>query len=429
MVSMQPVAAARAQPRTFLGWWIVASAFLIYFMSVGVLGTGTVFFKALSAEFGWDRGVLSGAFSLGFLLAGAATPLWGRVADRRGPRAAFLPGVILTGSLCILQCRIWNLASLYVINVLLAVSAAGISLIPVSVILSNWFVQKRGRAIGLAYAGEGFGGLILMPVVGALVVTVGWRYAYAISGVVFLVALLPVALWIKNRPEDVGLQPDGLDASPAHAEQPRAAASSNVASLSLSECLRTRTFWLVAATWFLTMMALAAEGLHQVPYLTDLGFSMPSASLVAGAVGGMSILGRLGFGLLAERYAVRPIYALTYLLAGIGAAALLATAWIGSAGAVLYIIFAGVANGGALALSALLVADLFGARALGEIFGLLALAATLGGALGGTGAGLLFDLTGTYTIPFALGVALCAVGCVLMLLVRPPGSSQSIVDS
>ena len=421
MVDMQ-LGAAQPQPRIFLGWWIVAAAFVIYFMSVGVLGTGTVYFKALSAEFGWNRGELAGAFSLGFLLAGAATPLWGRVADRRGPRAAFLPGVILTGTLCILQSRIWNLTSLYVINVLLAVAAAGISLIPVSVILSNWFVQKRGRAIGLAYAGEGFGGLILTPVVGALVVTIGWRYAYAVSGVVFLAVLLPVALWIKNRPEDVGLRPDGLDASAVHSAYQSAAVSGSARSLSLSECLRTSTFWLVAATWFLTMMPLAAEGLHQVPYLTDLGFSMPSAALVAGAVGGMSIFGRLGFGLLAERYAVRPTYALTYLLAGIGAAALLATAAIGPVGAVLYIIFAGVANGGALALSALLVTDLFGVRALGEIFGLLALAATLGGAIGGTGAGLLFDLTGSYKIPFALGVVLCGVGCVLMLLVRPPDS-------
>jgi MFS family permease len=139
----------------FFGWWIVAAAFVIYFMSAGLLGTGTVYFKPLSSEFGWHRGELSGAFSLGFLLAGAATPLWGRIADRRGPRAAFLPGVILTGAICLLQSRIWNLTSLYIINVALAVAGAGVSLIPVSVILSNWFVRRRGRAIGIAYMGEG----------------------------------------------------------------------------------------------------------------------------------------------------------------------------------------------------------------------------------------------------------------------------------
>ncbi|MFI5398827.1 MAG: MFS transporter [Candidatus Binatia bacterium] len=406
----------------FFGWWIVAAAFVIYFMSAGLLGTGTVYFKPLSAEFGWHRGELSGAFSLGFLLAGAATPLWGRIADRRGPRAAFLPGVMLTGVICLLQSRIWNLTSLYIINVALAVAGAGVSLIPVSVILSNWFVRRRGRAIGIAYTGEGFGILILTPVVGMLVVSVGWRYAYILSGLAFLGVLMPVVVWIKNRPQDVGQSADGVPSPSPSARPSVEGIDTDARGLSLSEALRTSAFWVIALAWFVTMMPLAAEGLHQVPYLTDLGFSTASAALLAGAVGGMSILGRLGFGLLAERYPVRPIYVWCYVLAGIGAAALWAAARVGSVSLVVYVVFAGIANGGALALSALLVAECFGVRALGEIFGLLALAATIGGAVGGTAAGVLFDMTGSYDIAFGLGVVLCGAGCVLMALAKPPAS-------
>lgn len=405
----------------FFGWRIVAAAFLIYFMSGGLFTTATVFFKALTTEFGWSRGELSGVFSLGFLVAGVSAPIWGRVADRRGPRASFLPGVVITGCLCILLSRVFNLASLYGLYLVFTFGSAGISLIPISVLLSNWFVRKRGRAIGVAYTGIGFGSLILTPVIGYLVTTVGWRSTYVLCGVAVLVVLTPVVLWITNRPSDLGLSPDGIDAPAVPATPASHPVLDQVSGgFSLVEAVRTPAFWMVAAAWLTTLMPLTAVGLHQVPYMTDLGLSTESAALVAGGVGGMSIIGRVGLGLLSERYPIGRIYASCYLLAAVGIAALWAATPLGPSALGLYIVAYGIAVGGSFALTALLVGDLFGGRALGEIFGLLGLAATIGGAIGGTGAGFLFDFTGSYDTVFALSVAATMAGALLMALVRRP---------
>jgi MFS family permease len=237
---------------------------------------------------------------------------------------------------------------------------------------------------------------------------------------------MPVALWLKNRPEDLGLLPDGRDPSlrdSVSADEDAATGGAD-ASLTLGSAVRTSAFWLVALTWMVTMMSLAAVGLHQVAFLTDVGLPTESASLAAGAVGGMSILGRIGFGVLSERFQIRRLYAVCYLMCGVGIALLWATPSVGSASLVAYVACFGVATGGSFALTALLVGDLFGIRALGEIFGLLGLIATIGGAIGVTGAGLLFDRAGSYDIVFPVCVALSWLGAVLVLLVRPISDAE-----
>jgi sugar phosphate permease len=404
----------------------VGGAFLIYFVSGGLFNTATVFFRALSADFEWERGALSGAFSLGFIVAGVSAPFWGRIADRHGPRSSFLPGALITGVLCLLLSQVSNLASLYVLYIVFTFGSAGISLIPISVLLSNWFVEKRGRAIGIAYTGVGFGGLVFTPVAGFLVERLGWRSAYAIAGIAVIALITPVALWLKNRPEELGLLPDGRD--PSLRDSASADSDATVggidASLTLGSAVRTSAFWLVALTWMVTMMSLAAVGLHQVAFLTDVGLSTESASLAAGAVGGVSILGRIGFGVLSERFQIRGLYAVCYLMCGVGIALLWATPSIGSTSLFAYVACFGIATGGSFALTAMLVGDLFGIRALGEIFGLLGLIATIGGASGVTGAVLLFDRAGNYDVVFAVCVALSWFGAVLILQVRPISDAE-----
>ena len=406
----------------FHGWRIVAGAFAIYFVSGGLFNTATIYLKALTSEFGWDRGEVSGVFSLGFLVVGLASPIWGRVADRRGPRSSFLPGVVITGVLCIALSRVWSLPSLYGLYALFTFGFAALSVIPISVLLANWFVRKRGRAIGIAYTGVGFGTLLLTPVVGFLVASIGWRGAYVTSGIAVLGLLTPVVLRITDRPQDLGLTADGLppseeEASPSLLDP---VALSGTSGLSVAEALRTSAFWIVAFIWLMTMMPLSAVSLHQVPFMTDLGLSTQWASVAAGCVGGLSILGRIGAGFLSERLSIQRIYAACYLLLGLGIGSLWATTTLGPLALVPYVACFGIAVGGCFALTALLVGHLFGSRALGEIFGALGLAGTTGGAIGGTGAGLLFDAFGSYDGVFAACIALSLLGSVLILCVRRP---------
>jgi len=405
----------------FFGWWVVGVAFLVYFVGGGLFNSATVFFKALSADFEWERGALAGVFSVGLIVVGLSAPIWGRIADRYGPRAAFLPGALITGGLCLLLSRVSNLDTLYVLYIAFTFGCGAISLVPISVLLSNWFVEMRGRAIGIAYTGAGLGGLVFAPVAGFLVERFGWRSAYMIAGIAVIGLIVPAALWIKNRPGDLGLLPDGRDPSRHDSAQAGedAAADGGRASVALGTAVRTPAFWLVALTWMMTMMSLAAVELHQVAFLTDVGFATESASLAAGGVAGMSILGRIGFGVLSERLRIGFLYAICYAMCALGIALLWATPTLGSASLAAYVACFGIATGGSFALTALLVGDLFGIRALGEIFGLLGLIATIGGAIGVTGAGVLFDRMGSYDAVFAVCIALCSLGAVLILFVRP----------
>jgi sugar phosphate permease len=283
----------------------------------------------------------------------------------------------------------------------------------------------RGRAIGIAYTGEGFGILLFAPAAGVLVTTIGWRGSYILAGLVVLLVIVPVACWIKNRPGDLGLLPDGSDPEPVDSRWTQDVAGPDAAGLSLRSTLATSAFAILSVNWVFTTMAIIAIGLHQVPLLTDLGISTEAASLAAGTVGGLGILGRLGFAVLAERRSTIWLFVVCYLLCAVGVALLWATASLGSVALVLYAVVFGVAAGGAWALSPLLIGELFGVVALGEIFGILGIAATLGGAAGGVGAGILFDLTGNYDLVLALCIALFVVGALLMLFVRAPRSTHT----
>lgn len=437
------VSGSYSRPRIFFGWWIVAGSWLIYLVIEGLFYTATVFLKPLAQEFGWSRAQVSGAFSVGLLIAGLSAPLWGRIADRRGARLALVPGVLVSGVLFILLSQTQSLFSLYTLYILLCVGAGGISVIPLTVLLSNWFVEKRGRATGIAFTGLGFGTLILTPVAGYLTETLGWRYAYIASGLLVLVPLTPIVLLMKNKPEELGLLPDGAKSSRsaagtegtvAQAGYPAAVGSSvgqealaesSGDGLSLREGVRIPAFWITSVSWFLLAIPESAIWLHQVPFMTDLGLSTQSASFFAGFAGGMSIVGGIAFGFLAERYSIRYVFLACYLVLAMAILTLLASNRADVAFLYLYVPLFGIALGGSYTVYPLLVADLFGIRALGAIFGLLGIAYMIGAALGPTVAGYLFDLSGSYEIVFILSLALTLIGSALILLVGHPGGSAS----
>ncbi len=382
-------------------WSALAAGFLVYFASGGLFNAATVFFKAIDADLQIGRGLLAGAFSVGFLAAGLAAPLWGRLADRRGPRAALVPGALLTGSFCVLLARADTALSLYTAYTALTLAAAGISLVPISVLIARWFENDRGRAMGLAFTGEGFGALLLTPLFGELIARWGWRQAYVVAGAGLICLLAPVVALLASVPEERL----GRSAAPRGEREE---------GLTLRQALGTAPFWLVAAAWFTAMIPLSAVSLHQVAFLTDAGLPMRSASFAAGLVGGMGIAGRALFGWLAERWPIRWIYTACYLLMALGIALLdVVTSWAGPALAG-YVVCFGVATGGAFSLAPLQVAHLFGVRALGEVFGVLGLAATVGGALGGAGAGVLYDRLGSYDQVLDLSVTLAVVASAVM---------------
>src|SRR5579872_4291280 len=199
----------------FYGWIIVAVTFVTMAIGVNARTSFSLLFPRIINEFGWDQGVTAGAFSFGFLVSGAVSPLIGRMMDRGGPRAVMELGVaLMAGGLLLapLTTQPWHL---YVtIGVMVGAGSVCLGYSGQSLFLPNWFNRRRGLAIGLAFAGVVIGSVTLLPWVQHMIEQTGWRTACTAMGVMILVVLAPINLLLRKRPQDIGLQPDG-DAAPA----------------------------------------------------------------------------------------------------------------------------------------------------------------------------------------------------------------------
>ena len=198
----------------FYGWVIVAVTFVTMAIGVTARTSFSLLFPPIVTEFGWERGVTAGAFSFGFLVSGAMSPLIGRMMDRFGPRAVMELGVFLMGGgmlLAPLTTQPWHLY--LTIGVLVGGGSICLGYSGQSLFLPNWFVRRRGLAIGIAFAGAGIGSIIMLPWVQLMIERTGWRTACTAMGILVLVALAPINLLLRKRPQDIGLEPDG-DAAP-----------------------------------------------------------------------------------------------------------------------------------------------------------------------------------------------------------------------
>jgi MFS family permease len=261
----------------FYGWVIVAVTFVTMAIGVNARTAFSLFYPPIISEFGWERGVTAGAFSFGFVASAIASPLIGRLMDRRGPRAVMELGVLLMGSgllLAPLTTQPWHLY--LTIGVLVGSGSVCLGYSGQSLFVPNWFIRRRGLAIGLAFAGVGIGSVTLLPWVQHMIEHTGWRTACTAMGIVVLVVLAPINLLLHKRPEDIGLQADGDAAPTATSAKP----ASNIVDpvwagtdWTLPLALRTARFWWIATGYFCGLYIWYAVQVHQTKFLLDIGFS------------------------------------------------------------------------------------------------------------------------------------------------------------
>ena len=198
----------------FYGWVIVVVTFVTMAIGVNARTAFSLFFPPIVDEFGWERGVTAGAFSFGFVVSAAVSPLIGRMMDRFGPRGVMELGVALMAAgllLAPLTTQPWHLY--LTIGVMVGAGSVCLGYSGQSLFLPNWFNRRRGLAMGLAFAGVGIGSITLLPWVQLMIEQTGWRTACTAMGIMILVVLAPINLLLRKRPEDIGLLPDG-DAAP-----------------------------------------------------------------------------------------------------------------------------------------------------------------------------------------------------------------------
>jgi MFS family permease len=410
----------------FYGWIIVAVAFVTMGIGVNARTAFSLLFPPMLDEFGWGRGVTAGAFSFGFLASALFGPLLGRLMDRRGPRVVVLLGVILVAAglaLAPLVERPWHL---YVtLGVLVGGGSICLGYTGHALFLPNWFVRRRGLAMGLAFSGVGGGGIVLLPWVQALIARAGWRTACLALAVVVLVVLVPLNVLLRRRPEDLGLAPDGDAAPSGGAAHPGHAA--NVVDpawvavdWTLGRAVRTARFWWVAVGFMGGLFAWYAVQVHQTKYLIEVGFSPTMAAWALGLVPLAGIVGQIALGHLSDRVGREWVWTLSSV--GFGLCYLLLLAMRQSPSpALLYLMVAaqGVLGYGLASVFGAIPAEIFQGRHYGTIFGTLSLTSIVGGALGPWVAGVLYDRTGTYTLAFWIAIACSAVSAGAMWLAAP----------
>lgn len=406
-------------PRFFYGWFIVVILFFVSIIDGGFTYTFSTFLKPLTEEFGWSRAETATAFSLYLLIGGLILPVWGWLVDHIGARGVFLLSAVIDGVALFFLSTVQNLSVYYAWYLLLGIGLAGIGPMPVGKVVTQWFVAKRGLAMGIALVGASGGGLVLVPLCGFLIAEFSWRIAYLALAALSLGLMFPLVwFFVVNTPEEKGLQPLGqngsADSAPVleNAAAPRQEDIVAARDWSLKEALFTPTFWLLGVAFCLGLMAAGAVHTHQVAFLQDAGQSLELASTITGVSLGMSMAGRFAAGWVSEHFP-RPHYilAICLLMQATGAGCLMYLDVFGTGGLTLFVLLFGLGYGGMIVLWPLTVSHDFGRRAFGTIAGVLGtIGLSLGGASGPIIAGAIFDNTGSYDWAFLGCISIFIIG-------------------
>ena len=401
--------------RFFYGWLIVGILFFISIIDGGFTYTFSTFLKPLTQEFGWSRAETATAFSLYLLVAGLVLPFWGWLIDHVGARWVFLLSALIDGVALLLLSTVHSLTGFYSLYLFLGVGLAGIGPMPVGKVVTQWFVAKRGRAMGIALVGASGGGLVLVPLCGFLIAEYSWRVAYQVLAALSLGGMLPLVwFFVVNTPEEKGLRPLGQD-SPAQTTAPMAPEQKQEPrsqDWTLRQALSTSTFWLLAVAFGLGLMAAGAVHAHQVAFLQDAGYTLERAATITGISLGMSMAGRFVAGWVSEHVRhPHSILAGCLCLQAVGIGALPYLDSLGFWALALFVPLFGLGYGGMIVLWPLTVGHNFGQQSFGAIAGVLGmLGLSLGGALGPIIAGAIYDNTGSYDWAFLSCVGVFFVG-------------------
>ena len=396
-------------------WTILAASCLILLVSMGWRYSIGVFFKSMTAEFGWERATLSGVVALNMLVFGFSQPIVGQLVDRLGPRRVLLLGSVVLGAglVAVSWSRSWlGIVVSYAILVGLGFGATTITVN--SALISRWFDRNRGLALGIASAGVSAGQAVVVPLSTAVLIAWGWRQGFLVLGSVSTILLLLVVLLaVRDQP------PAGTAAA---AGSGQALARHDVRPL---VAMRSVVFWQLGGAFATCGFAISLMATHFIAYATDVGLSREVAGRMFGFVGVMSILGSLVTGWLSDRVGRRLPLAGVYLLR-VAAFALLIRArtpadfWVSA-------ILLGFCWAAPFPLTSAFTGDLWGKGAIATIFGTIFFLHLIGDALGAYVGGLLFDRTGSYTLVFGLAATLAGLAGVSVLTIRSRAEPAAVV--
>ena len=390
---------------------IAASCFGIQAVGVGTYFSFGVLFNPLISEFGWSRASIAGAASMAFFLMGLLGIGIGRLNDRIGPRKLMTVTGVFFGLGYLLMSRLETIWQLYLFfGVIFGIGLSSIDVIALTTI-ARWFVRKRGLVTGMVKVGTGAGQMTIPFLVSLLIISYGWRYTCVLVGVAVLIFMVAIAQLMRRDPGMMGLLPDGDETGSA--DEP----AIEVEGLSLGEAIRTRQFWTICAIDLAVVFCLMLVMVHIVPFAIDIDVSPTKAAGVLATIGGVSMAGRFFSGLTIDRVGSRRvmIFCFFLLIAGLLWLLLAKELWMIYLFAAIY----GIGHGVFFTTLSPIVAEFFGIKAHGALFGIAMFCGAFGGALGPFLAGYIFDVTGGYDLAIWICIVMSALGFVLVSSLKP----------
>ncbi|MCP4757211.1 MAG: MFS transporter [Proteobacteria bacterium] len=381
----------------FYGWFVLAGIFLITAVTCGAFYSFGVFFVPIMSEFGWARGTTSGAVFASGIAYAASVPLIGTAADRYNFNLVAVVAAGIMGLGFFLGSRIQSVWQLYLFaGILPGIGACAAIPLPISLI-TRWFNQRQGMALGIASAGIGTGAGLVPLLTAYLIANFGWRTAFVVIGVMIWSTYIPVVLLVIRKPD-----PDYVRSFDGE-ESPRAVVDASAGGdrgITLVQAAGTTQFWLLFVVFALCILCLGVVMTHVVAFALDSGLTALKAASILTVSGMCSIAGRLAAGIVSDRISAKTVLIFGLALQG------LTIFWLSKADSIwMFYTFAvlfGVSYGANLVMIPKLTASVFGAKSMGSVYGGLSVGDGLGFAMGSLLAGYVFDLFGSYTVSFVL---------------------------
>ena len=392
------------RPPLYFGWYVLAAVTFIAFVNAGSRSCFGIFVIPMSEDFGWNRFTISVVAAIGAVVGGVAQPFLGYAFDRLGARKVILTSLVTVGLATAALGLTFNFIFLLIVfGFIASISNSGAAL-GRGALLARWFIRKRATVVSIGAVGTSAGSLLLVPFSMYLLQATGdnWRITWAALGMIVLVLAVPLAfLFIRDDPGKVGLRPYGEIDRPGGGRTGGAIGDRGPLEVDRwIESFRSPPVWQMSGAFFVCGFTTLIMSVHFVPYAIDVGVSRNLAATIFGVTMGLNVIGGLGSGVLADRFGRKNVLASAYFIRGCGYIVLLLVP--STLGLWLFAVFAGMSWIATVSLTNTLTADVYGLRSLGTISGITFLCHQIGSLAGVLLGGYLYDLTGSYTLPFAI---------------------------
>lgn len=415
------------QSRFFYGWYIVGVGILVNIAGTFAFSsTLSIFLKPITEELGVSRGAFSLIRTFEIVVAALIVPMLGSWIDRHGGRGVLVLGVLMEGAGLLLSSLVQSFWQFVVVRCSLVIAGeALLGSLVINVTIAQWFVRKRGHAMGIANLGTGIAKLSIPIAAAWLFVLVGWRYTWAIFGIVApLLVVAPALIFVRRQPEDLGLRPDGdpphhgVDAPATIPTTPERRDATDGVAWTRADALRLPAFWVLVITFGIASVGIAGLNLHIFSYVTDIGHSPLVAASFMSTIALTQLGSTLVWGMLADKFDIRKVSCVQFLIQGIG----LVTAITSRRIELTYVGFFlyGTGLAGSFVLREVIWANFFGRNSLGTVRGLSMFFSHLFAASGAPFFGFLHDRTGSYDRSFTLFAGALFACSVLILLAKSP---------